>query len=486
LAKGGYEILETDAGVSRSPELSSSPLLEATVIEKKYFSNDLLNDFSCEQIKAYQEERLRSQMRYCYEQSIFYKEKFKEVGALPDDIQTLEDLRRLPVLMDKDQERKNAVESLEREKHPFGTHLCAPVNEIYLTGTTSGTTGTPTFTYTFTRTDIDEIGKALGHRFSFIGVEKGDRVLFIFALGIYATTMSLWGIRGIGALPIDIDARAGSDFMLKMADLTHPRYMATTVSLAEYLITKSPEVLRKDVSELNFKGLLLTGEIGVGISEIKDRIESAYGCPVYDYWAPAGHAVAISCKSDAYSGMHGVAPDLCTSFDDLVDPDTKTSIPVEDSSVGELVITSLKRQAAPLVRFATGDIVQVFTKPCPFCGFPGKRIKLIGRSDDMLTVKGVNVYPYGIKKVVESFVPRVTGEMRIVLDQPPPRVVPPLKLKLEFSPDTKEAELEGLAFSIAQTIHDKLKIRPRIRWVASGQLEKSTRKTPIFERHYER
>jgi len=193
-----------------------------TVIEKRYFSNDLLNDFSCEEIKAYQEERLRSQMKYCYERSNFYKEKFKEVGALPDDIQTLEDLRRLPVFMDKDQERENAVESLEREKHPFGTHLCAPVNEIYLTGTTSGTTGTPTFTYTFTKMDLDEIGRALGHRFSFIGVEKGDRVLFIFALGIYATTMSLWGIRGIGALPIDIDARAGSDFMLKMADLTRP------------------------------------------------------------------------------------------------------------------------------------------------------------------------------------------------------------------------------------------------------------------------
>jgi phenylacetate-CoA ligase len=104
----------------------------------------------------------------------------------------------------------------------------------------------------------------------------------------------------------------------------------------------------------------------------------------------------------------------------------------------------------------------------------------------MLIVKGVNVYPYGIKKVLESFVPRVTGEMRILLDQPPPRVVPPLKLKLEFGPDAREAELEGLATSIAQSIHDKLKIRPSIQWVAPGQLEKSTRKTPIFERHYER
>jgi len=264
---------------------------------KKYFSNPILNTFSPEEIKEYQEERLRSQIKYCYSASSFYRRKFEEVGAQPEDIRTLENMRALPIFMNEDQERKNAIESIETEGHPFGTHLCAPVDEIYLIGTTSGTTGTPTFTYTFSKEDIELIAEGLGHRFAYNGVKKGDRILVFFALGIYATTMSLWGIRNIGALPVDIDSRAGSELMLSFAELTKPSYMATTVSLAEYLISKAPDVLGKEVLDLKLKGLMLTGEIGVNIPEVKKRLEEAYGCPVYDYWAPAGHAIAITLRN---------------------------------------------------------------------------------------------------------------------------------------------------------------------------------------------
>jgi phenylacetate-CoA ligase len=452
----------------------------------QYFSNPILNSLNTEQIREFQEKRLRSQLKYCYDKSPFYRGKFDDLGIEPEDIRDLAALRRLPILMNKDQERKNAIESLEKENHPFGTHLCAPIEEVYLTGTTSGTTGTPTFTYTFTKNDVEMIAQGLGHRFAFNGVKRGDRTLFIFALGIYATTMTLWGIRNIGALPIDIDARAGSEMMLNFADLTRPDYMATTVSLAEYLIGKAPGIIDKEVCELKLKGLMLTGEVGVSIPEVKKRIETEYGCPVYDYWAPAGHAIAITCKSDEYTGMHGIAPDLCTSFEDLVDPDTKKPVRIEDGAVGEMVITSLHREAAPLIKYATGDIVQIFTKPCPQCGFPGKRIKLMGRADDMLVVKGVNIYPSAIKRIIEAFTPRVTGEMRIVLDDPPPRVVPPLKIKLEHGSEVSGTNLEGLEREISQATHDQLKIRPSIEWVTPGKLEKSTRKTPVFEKRYEK
>ena len=454
------------------------------MVSEKFYANNELNSRDEQQIREYQEARMRDQLAYCYNNSSFYKEKFQEAGAKPEDIKTLDDLRQLPLFMNKDQERKNAEESLQKYEHPFGTHLCAPLDELFLTGTTSGTTGMPTFTYTFTKNDVDLIAQALGHRFAFNGLKKGDRILFIFALGIYATTMSLWGIRSIGALPIDIDARAGSDLMLRFADLTKPRYMATTVSLSEYLIGKAPSIIGKEVGELNLQGVFLTGEVGVSIPEVREKIETAYGCPAYDYWAPAGHAIAITCGSKEYSGMHGIAPDLCTSFDDLVDPETKKPVPIENGAVGEIVMTSLKREAAPLVKYGTGDIVQLFTEPCPHCGFPGKRIKLIGRADDMLVVKGVNIYPSAIKQVVQSFVPRVTGEMRIVLATPPPRVVPPLRLKLERGAETRDPDLEPLAQEIAKATHDQLKIRPEIEWAEPGSLEKSTRKTPVFEKNY--
>ncbi|UCF57923.1 MAG: phenylacetate--CoA ligase family protein, partial [Deltaproteobacteria bacterium] len=294
-----------------------------------------------------------------------------------------------------------------------------------------------------------------------------------------------WGIRRIGALPIDIDARAGSELMLRFADLTRPHYIACTPSLAEYLVQRAPTTIGKEVGDLRLKGLLLTGEIGVSVPELKENLERAYNCRAYDYWAPAGHAIAISCDSAEYHGLHGTSPDLDTAFDDLVDPTTKKPVPIEEGATGEMVITSLKRQATPLIRYASGDIVQIFTKTCPNCGFPGKRIKIIGRSDDMLVVKGVNVYPSAIKQVISSFVPKTTGEMRIILNQPPPRVIPPLKLKLERGAEIGDSELEGLADEIIHTLHSKLKIRATIDWVRPGSLEKSTRKTPIFEKTYE-
>jgi len=167
---------------------------------------------SQEEIRKLQEERLPKQLKYCYDHSEFYKMKFDACGARPEDIRTLEDLRKLPVFMVKDDERRSAEQSLQKYGHPFGLHLCAPLEDLYLTGTTSGTTGTPTFSYTFTENDMNFLAPRIAHRLSLAGVGKGDRVAFFFALGIYATTMTLWGLRLLGALPIDIDARGGTRF----------------------------------------------------------------------------------------------------------------------------------------------------------------------------------------------------------------------------------------------------------------------------------
>ena len=99
--------------------------------------------------------------------------------------------------------------------------------------------------------------------------------------------MTLWGLRSLGALPIDIDARAGTDLFTKFIGLTRPSYMACTPSLAEYLVRKNPELLGYEVGHFKFKGVLTTGEVGIAIPEIKKKLESAYGCRFYDYWALA-------------------------------------------------------------------------------------------------------------------------------------------------------------------------------------------------------
>ena len=317
------------------------------------------NTMSMEAIHHAQEQFLPGQLRYCYDNSEFYKKKFDEIGALPEDIRTLQDLRRLPIMMTKEDERQNHLDSLEKYGHPFGTHLCAPPEDIYLTGTTSGTTGISTFTYTFTQADIESLAPTLGFQFATVGIEKGDRVMFCFALGIYATSMGLWGLRHIGALPIDIDVRAGSELILKFADTTRATWMLCTPSLALYLAEKAPSIIGKEVGELGFKGLKLTGEPWASIPEVKGRIERLYGCRAYDFYAVCGVAAGVSCDSDDYHGLHCHAPHLCTTYQDLVDPVTKKPIDISDGAVGEVVVTMLQRKACPLVKYAYGDIVQI-------------------------------------------------------------------------------------------------------------------------------
>lgn len=450
------------------------------------YANNELNFMSLEAIKELQECKLRRQLSYCYRNSEFYRKKFKEAGAHPSDIKTIEDFRKLPIMMTKQDERNSQKESIERCGHPFGMHLCARIEELELTSTTSGTTGTPTFTYTFTHKDINgPVADMWAHLFSTAGVLPGDRVFFAYALGVYATSMLLWGIRKMGALPIDVDVRGGADQILKFAQLSQPVSLATTPSLADFLIQRAPRTLGIEVDQLGFKSLLLCGEPGPGIPEVKERLESRYGARVYDYWAPGGLGFGMSCDSDEYHGLHCYAPDYNLCQDDLIDPITQEPIDVVNGAEGELVHTSLDRMACPVIRYAYGDIVKVITETCPACGFTGKRLKFIGRSDDMLIVKGTNIYPAAIREIVAAFSPRVTGMMKVVLDEPPPRVVPPLKIKVEHGPHVEAEQLANLALEIKAACKSKLKINPEVIFVPPGTFETSLRKTTIFEKTYE-
>jgi len=450
------------------------------------FATEELNKLSAEQIKEYQEKKLGRQLAYCYENSEYYYKKFQDCGATPEDIKTLEDFRKLPIMMTKQDERESQRESLERFGHPFGMHLCAPLDSLELTSTTSGTSGTPTFTYTFSKRDLNgPVADLWAFMFRAANIKPGDRVLFAYALGIYATSMLLWGIRKMGALPIDVDVRGGADAILQFAQLTKPVSFATTPSLAEYMINKAPASIGKKVGELGFDSLLLCGEPGPGIPEVKERLESAYGARVYDYWAPGGLGFGLSCNSEAYHGLHCYAPDYNLFQDDLIDPSTREPIDSVDGAIGEAVHTSLDRDACPIIKYAYGDIVQIITGKCPACGFSGKRLKFVGRSDDMLIVKGSNVYPAAIQEIVNSFSPRVTGAMKIVLEEQPPRVVPPLKIKVEYAEALDQNQLTDLEKEIKSACSHSIKINPQIIWVPPNTFEKSLRKTSPFEKTYE-
>ncbi|MCH7911100.1 MAG: hypothetical protein IIB38_15990, partial [Candidatus Hydrogenedentes bacterium] len=116
---------------------------------------------------------------------------------------------------------------------------------------------------------------------------------------------------------------------------------------------------------------------------------------------------------EPYQGMHLMSEDHCIGYD-IVDPDTKQPIALTDGAIGTVLMTSFDWQAAPPIKFANNDLIQIFTEPCP-CGLPGKRRKILGRVDDLLIIKGVNVYPAAVRDLINGFVPGVTGQIRIVL-----------------------------------------------------------------------
>lgn len=444
------------------------------------YTNPIFNQMSNEEIKEHQLVLLQKQLKYVYRNSIYYRKKFDEIDVRPEDIRTFDEYYNLPVFINKTIEREIQQESIMYHGHPFGTHLCSSPDEVVFTGTTSGTSGNPTFTYTFTEPDIQFLNRYIAHMLDYGGIHAGERLLFSHALGIYATSSILWGIRSHGVLPIDVDVRAGSNMILKYAEMTRPSAAMMTPSLAEHLIDKAPEILGMNVGDLGLKAIFTVGEIGVGVPEIKKKIEDAYGCRIYDYLGELG----FSCDSDEYHGVHCVAPDLSLFPDDLIDPETKKPIEIYDGVVGELIVTELNLKALPRIRYSSGDIVQVFTKECPGCGFQGRRIKFIGRSDDMLIIKGANVYPSAIKTIISNFIPEITGELRIVLNNPPPRVVPPLVVKLEHGGNGEAAVLADLEKRIKRALHSEARVTPEIVWCEPGTLEKALTKTPIFEKNY--
>lgn len=271
----------------------------------------------------------------------------------------------------------------------------------------------------------------------------------------------------------------GAEKILRIAKLFKANILAGTPSLAEHLIEKAPSIIGDGVSSLNIKALFCAGEPGAGIPEVRKKLETAYGAKLYDH----GGSWGISCDYPEYQGMHHLSDDLM--FFELVDPETLEPLPLEHGAKGLSVQTTLEGEGLMWLRESVGDIWQIFTEPCP-CGATAFRCKHVGRTDDMLKIKGVMVYPASIDGVIASFSPRVTGAFRIVLDEPPPRVVPPLKLKIEYGDQTNPEELASLEGEIEETMHSKLRIRPKIQWVPPKTLERSTYKTKLIEKTYEK
>lgn len=429
-------------------------------------------------LRGLQVERLRRQLEYLCEGSDFYRERIAGAGVRPGDLGRLEDIRSIPCF-DKRQHREAQEASLRAHGHPYGTHLCAPLERVIGVQATSGTSGLPTF-YTFTRHDYDVNDEVIARTLWRIGLRPGDTVMIGFALSMFVGGAPWLGaMQKMGLRVIPIGAEGGTARLLQFAQLTKPRAFLLTPSFAEYLAERAPELIGADVASLGIEILMCGGEPGAGDPAVRSRLEASYGAEVFDGMGGAWGFFMVSCRE--HQGMHIVSPDL--ALVEAIDPDTGLAVDIEDGTVAEMAFTSLDWEAGPILRYNMGDVAEFLTAPCS-CGLPGTRYRILGRADDMLIVKGINVYPATVRDVVAGFAPRVTGAMRIVLDQEGPKAPSPLLLRVEHAGGLDEEGLASLTGHLEQRIRDLLRFRPIIELVPPGSLERSAHKTKLIVKRY--
>ena len=426
-------------------------------------------------------EKLKRQIAYIWGNEDYYRQRFLEAGVTsPDDIRSLDDFRRLPAFLDKARHRQSQEESLERYGHPFGLHLTAPLDKVVHVAATSGTTGQPTF-YAFTRKDQEITNVVLGRLFAAAGIRPGDTTFHAFGLSLWLAGIT-WAqaLEAYGARPITVGAEGGIPKILRYIEYTRPKALFATPSLVTQLIERAPSEINKPVEALGIKTIVCTGEPGVSIKAFRERVSQAFGAELHDATGGAWHNGTISCGGPDYHGMHHLGEDYVFRYD-LVDPETKQPIAITDGAVGEAIHTALDYEAAPAFRNATGDILRVHVGECPHCGHFGTRMEIIGRADDMLNVKGAKVYPAAVQEIVAGFQPEVSGQIRIRLSGPPPRVEPPLNVVVEAGETLALHRWEDVARRIEQRSREILAIRPAVTIVPFGSLPRTGGKTKLIE-----
>lgn len=449
----------------------------------KYFNMEMEPKLNTEEMRDLQLKKLKPALEFFYAYVPFERRRMDKAGITPDDIDTFEDYAQaMPIAGQEDYRR--VFEETGNDMRKAYDILFGPkrMQHLHLLTTTSGTTGIPT-PYPVFDTTPDAMGELFGRIGWRVNMRANDRLGIFFGLSMHAAGIpQLYWFRRIKGLSIvPVGAEAGTRRMLEYMKLFNINIFSGTPSLAMHLIERAPEVLGCSVKSLGLKTLLCGAEPGAGIPEVRQRLESEYGARVYDIGAGYG----ISCDYPEYQGMHWIADDHC--YYELVDPETLAPIPLTHGATGLAVFSPLEPESTIFfssLRFTLNDIHQVFTDPCP-CGKSGFRYKVVGRADDMLKVKGVPVYPAAIQGVINGFVPDVTGAFRIVLDVPPPRVIPPLKLKIERGEALPAEECPGLEERMAAKMKVLLKINPSIEWLAPHSLERATKKTRLLEKNYE-
>ncbi len=408
---------------------------------------------------ALDDETFRAQLAYLRERSPFYREKLAGSPAVG-----LADIARLPLT------EKAELRATVTDESPFGAHLCVQASELARIYSTSGTTGAPSYV-PLTGEDLESWITGSARSYAASGVTLGERIVSTYNAGPFVAGAALASFDRIGLVHVPVGT-GNTERLLDAVERLRPENVVLTPSYAAHLAERAPWLRDSSV-----RRVLVAGEPGGGEPAFRAKLEEGWGARVTEAMGIGDIGVSLWGECEEQDGMHLGARGFVHA--ELVEPETGAALGLEDGATGELVLTHLLHRAAPLLRFRTRDHVQVRTSPCP-CGRTSPRVTCIGRTDDMLIVRGVNVFPSAVREVVGGFAPVVSGHILVRPGGPGVKQEPPLPVSVELARGGVNDPL--LAQAIREKIRDVLVVQTRVELVPWGSLRRSEYKSTLVER----
>lgn len=414
------------------------------------FFDEKMETMTRAQIEALQLERLQATVQHCMN-SPFYRKRFEEAGLKPEDIKTLDDIRRIPFTTKQDL----------RDTYPFGM-ASVPLRECTRLHSSSGTTGTPTVIL-HTQKDLEEWAAQVARNLWMVGLRPDDVFQNSSGYGMFTGGLGFqYGAERLGMLTIP--AAAGNSIR-QIKFITD--FGTTALHAVPSYVTRLYEVMQSMGVDPRRDTRLKVLAIGAEphSEEQRRRIEDMMGVKAYNSFGMSemcGPGVGFECQEQ--NGLHFWEDYYIV---EIVDPETLE--PVPDGEVGELVLTSLCREAMPLLRYRTRDLTRVLGRTCP-CGRNHVRIdRMRGRSDDMMVLRGVNIFPIQIEKILMTF-PELASNYLITLttDEDNDNMTVEVELEELFTDDYRR--LQNLANRIQRALKDEILLTPHVKLLPKGSL----------------
>lgn len=406
-----------------------------------------------EKLRKLQAERLQNTVRRCYENVPFYRSKFDEFGIHPDDIRSIDDLKLLPFTT-----RDDLVNN-----YPYGL-FAVPLDEVVRIHSSSGTTGKPKVVG-YTKNDIDMWAECMARSITAAGARKSDIIQNAYGYGMFTGGLGIhYGGERVGATVIPMSGGNTRRQIMMMEDLGSTM-LTCTPSYALYLADTAIEM--DAIGKIKLKYGLFGAEPWT--QDMHREIERKFNIKASDIYGLSevmGPGVASSCE--AQDGLH-----VCEDFfiPEIIDPNTMEVLP--PGSPGELVFTSLTKEAFPIIRYRTRDLSMLNYSQCP-CGRTSVRMgRITGRTDDMLIIRGVNVFPSQIESVLLEM-KETEPHYLIVVDRV--GTLDSLEIWVEVNSHVFTDEIKGLEAlerKIQNEIHSTLGLTATIKLVEPKTIERS-------------